>query len=111
MLIARGEHISSVISAPMAKTRTAAAADVVAWPVVADVPIRVVTVADVDLKKTNEGDTRCDRVAKQKAARLAGSGARTRSNHVEESPTENVTFSPCAWQAGGGLSASNRWRS
>jgi nucleotide-binding universal stress UspA family protein len=96
VLIARRERISSVVFGADGETRTAAAADVLAWPVFADVPIRVITVANVELpygavaesrakfaaavssylKTTSEEDTRCDRIAKQKAAQLTALGIR-----------------------------------
>lgn len=119
VLIARRERISSVVFGADGETRTAAAADVLAWPVFADVPIRVVTVANVDLpygaaaesrakfdaavnsylKKTNEEDTRCDRIAKQRAAQLTAVGIRATGEVRHGAPAKAILAAADAFGA------------
>jgi nucleotide-binding universal stress UspA family protein len=99
VLIARRDRISSVVFGTDGATRTALAADVVTWPIFANLPIRVVSVAHVDrpydsvaesrakfdapvgsyLKESDEEDARCDRIARQTAAQLVAVGMKATS--------------------------------
>jgi nucleotide-binding universal stress UspA family protein len=119
VLIARRERISSVVFGADGETRTAVAADVLAWPIFADVPIRVVTVANVHLpygaaaesrakfdaavssylKKTSEEDTRCDRIAKQRAAQLTALGVRATSEVRHGPPAKAILATADAFGA------------
>jgi nucleotide-binding universal stress UspA family protein len=119
VLIARRERISSVVFGADGETRTAAAANVLAWPVFADLPIRVVTVANVNLpygavaesrakfdsavssylKKTTEEDTRCDRIAKQRAAQLTAVGIRATGEVRHGAPAKAILAAADAFGA------------
>jgi nucleotide-binding universal stress UspA family protein len=110
VLIARRERITSVVIGADGAIRTALAADVVTWPIFANLPIRVVSVAHVDLpydsiaesrakfeaavssylKKTDEEDSRCDRLAKQTAAQLVAVGMKATSEIRHGAPAKAI---------------------
>jgi nucleotide-binding universal stress UspA family protein len=119
VLIARRDRISAVVIGVDGETRTAVASEVVTWPVFADLPIHVVTIANVDLpygavaesrakfdaavnlylKKTSEEDTRCDRIAKQKAAQLTAVGIRATGEVRHGAPAKAILAAADAFGA------------
>jgi nucleotide-binding universal stress UspA family protein len=119
VLIARHERISSVVFAADGAKRTTFAADVVAWPIFADVPIRVVSVAHVDLpyysvsesrakfdaavssylRESDDEDSRCERIAKQTATQLVAMGSKATSEVRHGSPAKAILAAADAFGA------------
>lgn len=110
VLIARRDRISSVVFGTDGATRTALAAEVVTWPIFANLPIRVVSVAHVDrpydsiaesrarfdaavssyLKAADEEDVRCDRIARQTTAQLVAVGMKATSDVRHGEPAKAI---------------------
>jgi nucleotide-binding universal stress UspA family protein len=108
VLIARRERVSSIVFGADGATRTAVAADVLTWPVFAGLPMRVVSVAEVDLpydavaeprakfeaavssylKQSDDAQAKCERIAKQKAAQLVAIGIEATSEVRHGSPAK-----------------------
>jgi nucleotide-binding universal stress UspA family protein len=119
VLIVRRERISSVVFATDGAPRTASAAEVVGWPVFADVPIRVVSVAHVDLpyysvaesrvkfdaavssylRESDEEDSRCERIAIETAAQLVAIGSKATGEVRHGSPAKGILAAADAFGA------------
>jgi nucleotide-binding universal stress UspA family protein len=110
VLIARRERISSVVFGADGATRTAEAADVLTWPLFASLPMRVVSVAKVDLpydavaeprakfeaavrsylRAAHDAETNCERFAREKAAQLVAMGMKATSEVRLGSPASAI---------------------
>ncbi|HAF11120.1 MAG TPA: universal stress protein [Candidatus Limnocylindria bacterium] len=106
VLIARRERVSSIVFGADGATRTTEAADVLTWPVFAGLPMRVVSVAKVDLpydavaeprakfeaavnsylKQSEDAQAKYERIAKQTAAQLVAIGIAATSEVRHGSP-------------------------
>lgn len=108
VLIARRETISGIVFGTDGATHTAEAARVLAWPVFARFPVKVVTVSDIQrpigavtesreqferavrayLKESNDNEDRCARIANEQAAALAKLGIEATGEMRRGSPAK-----------------------